>query len=55
MPRQQAQLDRSRGIQLAVQASFHLTFMLQLGREPAAPRLGDAQVLGQHDAEHERR
>ena len=55
MPREQAELDCSRGIQLAVEARFHFAFMLKLGREPAATRLGSAQVLRQHDAEYERR
>ena len=55
MPREQAKLNRAGGIQLAVQPSFHFTLVLQLGREPAPPFLCDAQVLRQHDAEHERR
>src|SRR5579862_2032439 len=55
VPREQAKLDRARGIQFAVQASLDFALMLQLSRETAASSFGDAQVLRQHHAEHHHR
>ena len=40
--RQKPHLDRSRGIEFALETSFHLTLMFQLDRETAARRFGGA-------------
>src|SRR5271156_4002931 len=44
MPREQAKLNRARGIQLAVEPRFDFALVLQLVREPAASSLCDAQI-----------
>ena len=49
--RQQPHLDRSRGVELALEARFRLALMLQLGHEPAPLRFCRAKTRAKHHPE----